>query len=62
MNCKGLIDTTTDPNLRKFKDGICYFGYYPEAMNKELINIDYNLPLAKTTIEKSDQANMYNRI
>lgn len=67
MNCQGLLindNNTPEDNinnsnlLRKGKDGIIYFGYYPEHLEKEMMNIDYNIPIAKSNMEKNEQANM----
>jgi hypothetical protein len=64
MNCLGMLETPS-PILRNGKDGIIYFGYYPEVLTDDKKNVDFIIPLASNKngntviVEKNDQANMY---
>jgi hypothetical protein len=56
INCLGLLGSEDIVQTER-KDGTVYFGHVQED---EIANtsIDYTIPVAKTTVEKSDQANM----
>jgi hypothetical protein len=59
MNCLGLLDGDGGV-ISERRDGITYFGNVPEdEINENNKSFDYSIPVAKTTVEKSDQANMY---
>jgi hypothetical protein len=55
INCLGILDDN-DVVKSERRDGVVYFGYTPEDVVDK--SIDYSIPVAKTTVEKSDQANM----
>lgn len=57
INCQGIINNET-PGLRNGRDGIIYFGYYPDPTCKEYNTIDYNIPITKSPNDKSDNTNM----
>jgi hypothetical protein len=59
MNCQGLLEEHRNIFLRNGKDGVVYFGYYPETQEKDFKEIDYEIPVAKGNgQDKSEQANM----
>lgn len=60
MNCQGLLEATDISNsaCRNAKDGYAYFGYYPDEYEKDLHTIDFNIPISKSNMDKSEQANM----
>lgn len=59
INCQGLFhqDGGNNTNLfRNMKDGVVYFGYFPE--NHDQKEIDYLIPVNKNGQDKNEQANM----
>jgi hypothetical protein len=57
INCLGLLGNDNIV-ISERRDGIVYFGH---VLEDEIANtsIDYSIPVAKTSVERSDQANMY---